>query len=322
MDPLSEVLSLLKPGSCMAGGLDAQGNWAVAFTRQPADTDQSLKCFAVVSGSCWLVIEGNELPIKLHAGDVILLTGARHLRLTSDLSVPVVPFADLAPSPLNGGVACCNGGGDFSAVGGYFSFASNHAAVLLRLLPTVLHIRGAAERASILCSLEQMRQELAVAQPGGFLIVQQIAYVTLVQALRACSSNGRSVRPGWLYALADRQIGGAIEIMHRDVARRWTLNDLAKAVGMSRTTFSVRFKQAVGESAMGYLTRWKMLLAAERVGQPGEAVALIASSLGYGSESAFSAAFRRVIGCSPREYARQRQAEPPSARVLDPLLRW
>jgi AraC-like DNA-binding protein len=107
---------------------------------------------------------------------------------------------------------------------------------------------------------------------------------------------------GWLFALTDRQIGTAIAAMHEDPAHGWTLQALAERAGMSRSTFALKFKAMVGASPMDYLTRWRMLLAGDRLASSSDPVSVIALSLGYESESAFSTAFKRVMGCAPRQY--------------------
>jgi AraC-like DNA-binding protein len=135
----------------------------------------------------------------------------------------------------------------------------------------------------------------------------------LIHALRLHLAEGPQGGVGWLFALADRQMGAAISAMHEAPARRWTLQELAEHVGMSRSTFAQRFKETVGESPMEYLTRWRMMLAADRVENSKESVGTIALSLGYESESAFSTAFKRVMGCSPRQYSRDRSQAPPAA---------
>jgi len=102
--------------------------------------------------------------------------------------------------------------------------------------------------------------------------------------------------------------------MHDDPAHGWTLEELAQRVGMSRSTFALKFKKRVGSSPMEYLTRWRMLKAGERLVNANESVSVIARSLGYESESAFSTAFRRVMGCSPRQYGRGRNEDAASHR--------
>jgi AraC-like DNA-binding protein len=126
----------------------------------------------------------------------------------------------------------------------------------------------------------------------------------LVQALRLYLAEGLGGRGGWLVALVDGQMKSAIASMHADPGHRWTLQELAERSGMSRSVFALKFKSTVGTSPMEYLTRWRMLLAGDRLKSSGDPIAAIAGELGYESESAFSKAFRRVMVCSPRQFRR------------------
>jgi AraC-like DNA-binding protein len=188
--------------------------------------------------------------------------------------------------------------------GGHFVLTGVHADILLRSLPPIVHIRREADKAAMRWSLERMREELRDPQPGGSLIAQQLAYMMLVQALRLHLSDTASAGPGWLSALSNRHMSLAITSMHQDPGRPWTLQSLAECVGMSRSVFALRFRETVGATPMEYLTRWRMLLAAERLKGSSDGLSAIAQSLGYESESAFGKAFRRVMGCSPRQYTR------------------
>ncbi len=132
----------------------------------------------------------------------------------------------------------------------------------------------------------------------------------LVQALRLYLAEGVGRSVGWLFALADPQMAAAIGAMHADPGAHWTLQALAGRAGMSRSSFAQKFKAAVGSSPMDYLTRWRMLLAGDRLANGAEPVSVIALSLGYDSESAFSTAFKRVMGCPPRRYSREHGACP------------
>lgn len=138
-----------------------------------------------------------------------------------------------------------------------------------------------------------------------------------IEALRLHMAEG--LRVGWLFALADKQIGAAIGAMHDNSAHGWTLQTLAERAGMSRSTFALKFKATVGASPMDYLTRWRMLLAGDRLASSSDPVSSIALSLGYESESAFSTAFKRVMGCSPRQHGRGRA--PASAPHGEEIIR-
>ena len=136
----------------------------------------------------------------------------------------------------------------------------------------------------------------------------------LVQALRAHLAEGLSGGVEWLFALADEQIGPAINAMHGEPAHSWTLQELAERVGMSRSGFAQKFKETVGATPIDYLTRWRMLLAGDRLAHSSDPISAISISLGYDSESAFSTAFKRVMGCSPRHYRGGRKSASPPPR--------
>ena len=182
--------------------------------------------------------------------------------------------------------------------GGFFGFTGNHGEMLLHSLPPIVHIRSESDKAAMRWSLERMREELRHPQPGGSLIAQHLAYLMLIQALRLYLADAASTSRGWLSALSDKHMKIAINSMHSEPGYPWTLHSLAKRVGMSRSVFALRFRETVGATPMEYLTRWRMLLAADRVKNSSEHLGAIAESLGYESESAFGKAFRRVIGCS------------------------
>ena len=307
MDPLSDVLSLLKPRSYSSGGLDAGGEWSIQFPSY-----QGIKCYALVSGQCWLSMEGEPDAVRLHAGDCFLLPRGLPFRLASDLTLSSVDIRTIYSAPLNGGIAMHNHGGDCFFVGGYFVLNGDHASILLGMLPAIVHIQKESEKASLRWCLERMRQELREREPGDCLVVQQLAYTMLIQALRLHLAEGLRGGVGWLFALADKQMSAAVHAIHEDPARRWTLRALAERAGRSRTTFTLKFKETVGSSPMEYLTHWRMLLAGDRLTKSSDSISSIALSLGYESESAFSTAFKRVMGCSPRQYSRRRNPAYPS----------
>jgi AraC-like DNA-binding protein len=310
MDPLSDVLSLLKPRSYIAGGFDAGGELSVRFGQH-----DGIKCYAVVSGQCWLSVEGVADAVHLQLGDCFLLPHGRPFRLATDLSLPPVDaLAMLATARRQGGIALINGGGSCCIVGGHFTFTGNHADILLGMLPPIVHLQKESDKAAMRWSLERMREELLERQPGASLVAQHLAHMMLVQALRLHLAEGIRGGVGWLFALADKPMSTAITAMHESPGHRWTLQELAELAGMSRSIFALRFKETVGTSPMEYLTRWRMLLAGDRLTNSSDPLSVIALSLGYESESAFGAAFKRVMGCSPRQFSRSGEARANSDR--------
>lgn len=299
MDPLSEVLALLKPKSLASGGFVVPGDMAIYFPKH-----QGIKCYAMLAGECWLAVEGVAEPVLLRAGDCFVLPRGLPFRLATDLLLEPVHYmvawerlgkTQDVPELVEGARYM---------VGGFFGFTGSHAEMLLQSLPPIVHIRREADKAAIRWALERMREELRDPQPGGSLIAQQLAYTMLIQALRLHLADAAGAGPGWLSALADKHMSVAIASMHNEPGYPWTLQLLAERVGMSRSVFALRFREIVGATPMEYLARWRMLLAADRLKNSSDGLSAIAQSLGYESESAFGKAFRRVMGCSPRQYGR------------------
>ena len=299
MDPLSEILSLLKPNGCGFRGLSAGGDWTLAF-----EASEGVKCYAITAGACWLSFEDMAEPVQLTNGDFILLPTGKGFRLSSSLGVPPVDALPVLLSVPAGQTALLNGGGSCAGVGGYFGFAGPHAGFLLKMLPPVVHITAEADKAILRQSIDRLMREMREPQPGSSLIAEHLAQALLIEALRLHLMDRSRHSRGWLFALADRQMHAVISAMHANPEHKWTLAALASVAGMSRSSFAVRFKDTVGETAMDYLTRWRMLVAADRLGKAGMSIAAVAPTVGYFSESAFGVAFKRVIGRSPRQHAK------------------
>jgi AraC-like DNA-binding protein len=307
MDPLSDVISLLKPNSYTCSGFDVGGDHSVQFPGF-----EGIKYYALVSGQLWLLVDGVSEAVHLDAGDCVLLTGGNPCRLTTDPSLPATDMAVFKSMIRhNGDIVTLNGGGDSLTLGGHFLLSGPHANVLLDLLPPVIHIRNESVDPAFHWSVDFLMRELRTSQPGSSLAEQHLASLILIQALRVYLSECSKRATGWLFALSDEKISRALIAVHSDPAQRWTLQKLAAIAGMSRSLFAQRFKESVGTSAIDYVTQWRMFKATERLLTFHDPIAEIATSLGYDSESAFSAAFKRILGCSPRQYVRT-HAELPA----------
>jgi len=298
MDPLSDVLSLLRIRNYASRGSEAGGNWSIRF-----GPSHGIKFLAVIAGGGWLSVEGVKDPISVSGGNCLLLPSGRPFQAASDLCLPAVDGTQLLGALNSSEIARFSQGSDCFGVAGHFELAGENADLLLSMLPPIVHIQKESDRQVLRWCLERMREELRDPQPGASLVAQQLAGMMLVQILRTFLANREQGRVGWLFALADEKISLSMQAMHREPARRWTVTMLAKQVGMSRTSFAVRFKELVGTAPIDYLTRWRMSLAKDRILYSGDAIGAIAEQIGYESESAFSTAFRRLMGCSPRRYA-------------------
>jgi AraC-like DNA-binding protein len=190
-------------------------------------------------------------------------------------------------------------------LGGYFVFDSPDAALLVSLLPTQVHVRG-AERLATLVRL--IAEESSEQRSGRDLVLTRLVEVLIIEALRWTS--GEEAPPGLLRGLADARIARAMRQMHGDPARSWTVEQLANKAGLSRSAFFTHFTRTVGLSPMEYLLAWRMTVAKDLLRRDDVALTEIAERVGYGSASTFSTAFSRYVGQPPGRYARARQNGP------------
>jgi AraC-like DNA-binding protein len=305
MDPLSDVLSQLDAHSSFFAGLEAGGEWAIRF---PAP--DGIKFNAIVEGSCWLAVEG-EPPVLLRQGDCFLLSQRRPFMLASDLKVEAVESQEVYRDAKNG-VARYRDRKGFFLIGGRFGFCEE-ARLLLDGLPATIVVNGESDQACVLqWALQRLSCELPSTLPGASLIVRQLGHMMLVHVLRLYLSSGQAHSASWLKGLADPKVNATIQAIHAEPQRRWTVHELARLVGTSRSTLALRFKQAVGMGPLAYVVQWRMQLAGRELRKRQGSISSIGQSLGYDSDSAFSNAFKRVMACSPREY---RDRPPPGAGV-------
>ena len=301
-DPLSDILSLFNAHCLFSSRLQAGGSWAVAFP-----VPNAIKFYAVVKGHCQILVAGQDKPIAMQAGDVVLFNGRNALTFASDLNAEPLD-AVAAFSKASNGVLHIGTGHDFTSLGGHIAVDAPGMSFLADALPAALHIRHDLKEAGVLqWLLGQLTDEMLSDTPGAQLAVKQLAQLMFVQVLRTHIASGEVMTAGWLRALADPAIAPALTLMHSDPARDWRLTELAKAVGMSRTAFAVRFKATVGSAPLKYLLHWRMRLAQRALLAERTPVSALALSLGYTSESAFSNAFKRETGMAPSRYREANQ---------------
>jgi AraC-like DNA-binding protein len=307
-DPLSDIFRLLDARSLMSVSLVTGGAWAIRFS-----PFEGIKFNAVARGACWLAIEGLE-PIRLQTGDCFLLQGGRPFVLASALDLPPDASGPVFAKAKNGVVR--HGAGDETfVIGGRLEVDAADASLLLNVLPPVIHFRGQSDHAeAVRWLLTRLASELAEARPGKSLVCADLMQMMLIEALRAQLAASEPAAAGWFAALRDGHIGGALQRIHADPSHPWTLDSLALAAGMSRSSFSARFKGTVGLAPIDYLLRWRIRLASKRLRASKDSVSSIALSLGYESESGFSTAFKRVTAQSPLQY--RKSTRHPSELIL------
>jgi len=302
-DPFSDILELTRAESLVTGGFTAGGPWAIRFP-----VPKTIKFFAVVKGSCWVSIEGHTEWIRFATGDVGLLSARRSFVLASQPGVAPVDAMALF-SGAGRTTATLGDGSEFAHLGGHVLLDPSSADLLADVLPPWIHINAASAQATVFrWLLDQLVEERANARPGAKLASAQLAQLLFIQILRAHLATSNVAPAGWLRALADPRIAPALRLMHGEPGRDWHLDELAKASAMSRTTFAFHFKTIAGVAPLTYLTEWRMRLAERALRDETTPVAEVARSLGYTSESAFSNAFKRVTGTSPRGFRSRSRA--------------
>ncbi|SAL33304.1 AraC family transcriptional regulator [Caballeronia udeis] len=296
-DPFSDILKLVNAETVVSGGFTAGGAWAIRF---PAP--DKIKFSVVVKGTCWVIMDGEEEPVRAETGDVFLLSAQRSFVLASDLTTPAVDAHALFSGNLSK-IAKLGAGEDFIQIGGHVRLDPTNGGLLAEVLPPFIHIRAGAPQATALrWILDQLVREREEGLPGAHIASSQLAQLMFVQILRVHLKAAGPLAAGWLRVAGDQRLAPALRLMHGDPGRSWQLEELARAVAMSRTTFASHFKAAAGVAPLTYLTQWRMHLAERALREEGIAVVALARSLGYTSESAFSNAFKRATGKAPKHY--------------------
>ena len=298
MDPLSDILTLFRIESVLSARLETCGSYAI---RYPAY--RHMKFGGIIEGTRWIWIDDGA-PIRLIAGDFYLLTDGRPYCVASDPALSLVDGAAIFAANMGSdGIVRYGDSGECTiAAAGRFTFADDRTASLLSFLPPLVHVPvGSSGSEPLAALLPLIRAETKGTLPGAAIAASSLANLILVQIIRAYLAKPALVH-GWLGAMADPQMAMALSLMHGDLRRRWTVELLAQSVGMSRTAFSQRFRERVGSPPLDYLTRWRMSVAAITLTRERRAIPDVAEAVGYGSDTAFSIAFKRIFGMSPGSF--------------------
>jgi AraC-like DNA-binding protein len=247
-------------------------------------------------------LAGQNVPLRLSKGDAFVLPAERPFVLAGDTDAPEFDGHSLFADVMDR-VASVGDGDDFFAVGAHIALDPKRSELLSEVLPPVLHMGSDSSEASAMrWLLDQLVKEVVGDRPGAVLASKHLAQLLCVQFIRSYLEASGPQLAGWVRALGDERIAPALRLMHREPGRAWQLGELAKAVAMSRTTFATRFRSIAGVPPLTYLQDLRMGHAEQRLRQGTMSVSELGRSLGYSSESAFSNAFKRSTGMSPKRY--------------------
>ena len=315
LDPLGEALHSLRMSGTLYCRSELSAPWALAL---PIEKD-SLSFHVVISGECWLEVEGAD-PIYLRPGDLALVPHSEGHCLSSELNLPGFPLEEFKIEKVSERyfILGYGGGGPTTRlICGEVRFDHPAARNLLGLLPRVIHVEASRSPQTdwMQSTLRLMAAEAMELRPGGETVITRLSDILVIQAIRSWIQGDPAAQTGWLGALQDNRLGHAIMLIHRNPDHPWTVAALAGEVAMSRSAFAARFTEVVGEPAMHYVARWRMHLAFTWLNEDRVTLAELASRLGYQSEAAFSRAFKRFNGISPGAVRRNGEAAS-DARTL------
>ncbi|HUI59898.1 MAG TPA: AraC family transcriptional regulator [Steroidobacteraceae bacterium] len=316
MDALSETLRVVQ----LVGAIFINARFTAPWCYQSPRADSAAPLLEpgaervvifhlITEGECYVEM-GDAEPVHLIAGDVVVFPDGHAHRMTSRPGIPPARGARLADVLARRPRQIAYGGGGRATrlVCGYLACDARLARMLLQGLPALLrvNVRGSSAGIWLESSVKYALAEARSPRPGGAGVLAKLAEVLFIEVLRLYMNEEGEGRTGWLAGVGDRIVGGALNALHRDPAQAWTLEELARAAGTSRSVLAERFQQLVGSSPMQYLTQWRMLLASNLLRRSNAPLARIAEAVGYQTDTAFSRAFRREFGAPPAAWRRDR----------------
>jgi AraC-like DNA-binding protein len=309
VDVLSDTITAMRTGQPHSRRATLTGPFARRFPPVPG-----AGFHVVLQGTAWLH-PGTADPVELHVGDVVFLPRGDEHGLVDNPSTPLPAAYSAVPAGPTAATEPTTGATAVLLCGAYL-LERSRAHPVLDDLPDVVHLPTTVGRhPGLRGAVELLGAELTRPRPGADAMVTALLDVLLLHVLRAWlddrAAAGRST--GWAAALADPPVAAALRAVHADPARAWTVAELGAVAGLSRSAFARRFATAVGHPPLAYLTWWRMTLAARRLRAGDAPVAAVAREVGYGSEFAFAAAFKREFGTPPGAYRRAAAAGPPGS---------
>jgi AraC-like DNA-binding protein len=303
MDPLSEIFV----GMRVQDAVYARLNLTAPFGLRLEAYDHA-HLGVVARGNCWLSVDSIPEPIPLTGGDCWLLARGDAHTLRDSPNTSARSYAEVRRYKVKGQVDYGGGGAPTTIITGNFMLDRETSKWITDLLPPLILFKvEGAKTGTLQTTMRLLAAEMEAQDMGSGVVVSRLADIIFVQAIRVYAASEECPEPGWLRALADRQISLTLHSIHENFQNQWTVATLASTAGMSRSAFAARFMEVVGETPMEYLTRWRMRKASALLRGEEHKLAEVATLVGYDSEGAFSKAFKRVLGVSPGVYRKRQQ---------------
>jgi AraC-like DNA-binding protein len=303
-DPLSEVFGSMSIQEAVYTRLEAKAPWGVRYS---GDTGPRIRFMLVVRGSALLRFKNPLRTFSLSSGDLfIFILSGEPFTLMDHPHSTVVDSKEVIKLAVDGVIHYGGGGPLTTLVAGAFGMSTFGAPLISAILPRFLHLRLEQNRShAFQCVLDLLAAETA--QPGiaSSRLISCLYESLFLYAIRSYASSSAAPPTGWLVAMSDKHLSRAIEAMHSQVERHWSVQLLAREARMSRSAFALKFRTVLGQTPLEYLTRWRMYKAGALIRSNHTSFSVAASAVGYESESSFSRVFKREMGVAPREYRRK-----------------
>ena len=322
MGALSDVLRVVRLGGAVFLNGEFTAPWCVMSQADAGicasflpESERVVSYHLVAEGNCWAQLADDPASaIYLNAGELLVVPqGEAHL-MGSGLDLPAVPAAPMLVKQLETApgqvmkVVYGEGGALTRLVCGFLACDDTLSNPILSALPRIFKIdmRGDSRSAWLESSLQFAAAEAAELRSGSSMVLGKLSELLFVEAVRRCIEGLPTERKGWLAGVRDRFVGRALSLMHAQPAYAWTVDELAKKVGLSRSALAQRFSELIGQPPMQYLARWRLQIASQELLHGNKSLAIVAEHVGYESEAAFNRAFKREFGLPPAGWRKRR----------------
>ena len=324
LDALSDVLRLVRLTGAVFMDAEFTAPWCLITQLKPelcapfmAPAPHLIFYHYVVDGGMYAKSNESEL-IELEAGDLVLFArNDRHV-LGSDLSLRPTEVADVITPPQDCGLySIVHGGGGAPTrlVCGFIGCEDARKNPVIAALPSAIRLKAADSGSAewIRSTFQFAANEIAKGNPGSATVMAKLSELLFVEAVRRFVDQLPEDQTGWLAGLRDPYVAPALALLHGDISREWTVEDLSAAVGLSRSAFAERFTRMIGQAPKQYLLNWRMQVAADKLRNSNMHLAQIAIETGYESDAAFSRAFKKAYGEAPASWRRKARSDEISA---------
>ena len=303
MDVVGDAIAAMRSGSPASARADVRAPWGLRF-----EPPSGIGFHVILRGTAWYVPPAGQPPVPLAAGDVVFVTHTQPYGLANDPATELThaPAELLTDGPFRQPFGD-GGGAQTTMLCGSYYLDQSRPHPLIASLPEVIHLASSVGMmSSVRAVVELLGAELDERRPGASAAVPALLELLLLYIVREHYNREAAERPhGWAGALADEGVARALNAIHDDPAKSWTVAELADQARLARATFARRFNTLVGEPPLAYLTWWRMTIAARMLRTNTDALSTVAAHVGYSSEFAFSKAFKRHFDESPGSYRRR-----------------